>query len=66
MARQIRFPTLRDLFDTARGNPDLEPERTLHYQLGVERALGSGASRLEVALFQIDADDFIRGRRGKD
>lgn len=63
IARQIRSPTLRDLFDAERGNPDLVTERTLHYELGLETAVGA-RSRFELVLFRSDAEDFIQGVPG--
>ncbi len=63
VARQIRFPTLRDLFDVDRGNPDLKTERTLHVELAAEASLGN-RTRLELALFRSNAEDFIQGVPG--
>lgn len=59
VARRIRFPTLRDLYGADRGNPELEAERTRDYEIAVERQIGAGAERLELAFFRIEADDFI-------
>ena len=64
VARQVRFPTLRDLFGADRGNPDLESERTLNYEIGVERDSDSGRLFLGLGLFRIDADDFIQRTPG--
>ncbi len=64
VARQIRFPTLRDLYRTDRGNPELKAERTFNYEVAIEREAGSGTSNLKLALFRIDADDFIQGTPG--
>ena len=57
VARKIRFPTLRELFDPDQGNPDLAPERTLTYEIGhrVARAWGYGA----LNLFRSDVNDLI-------
>ncbi|MEO1085946.1 MAG: TonB-dependent receptor, partial [Acidobacteriota bacterium] len=63
VSRQIRFPTLRDLFDTERGNPDLRTERVLHYEIAGETSLGD-RTRLELALFRSDAEDFVQGVPG--
>lgn len=37
VARKIRFPSLRRLYEEGKGNPDLEAERTYHYQAGFEQ-----------------------------
>ncbi|MEM8997856.1 MAG: TonB-dependent receptor, partial [Acidobacteriota bacterium] len=63
VARQVRFPTLRDLFDADRGNPDLRTERVLHYEIAGETSLGE-RTRLELALFRSDAEDFVQGVPG--
>lgn len=38
-ARKIRFASIRNLFDSASGNPDLDPEVARHFELGLEQAL---------------------------
>lgn len=40
------------------GNPDLQPEDSTSYELGVEQAFASGAS-LSATLFQLDVDNLI-------
>lgn len=57
-ARKIRFPSIKQLYDGSAGNPDLETEATLHYELGVEQALPAGTT-LGITGFIIDAEDFI-------
>jgi outer membrane receptor protein involved in Fe transport len=57
-ARRFRFPTIRQLFDEAAGNPTLKPERATTYEIGVAREL-PGRSRVTVALFQTDVRDYI-------
>ena len=64
VARQIRFPTLRDLYGAGRGNPELDAERTRNVEIAIERRTQSGNSSLELALFRIDAEDFIQGLPG--
>ncbi|WP_103764046.1 TonB-dependent receptor plug domain-containing protein [Roseovarius confluentis] len=64
-AREIRFPTLRDLFAADRGNPNLDPERTLHYEVGIDRSFAFWNATLSASLFQTDAKDYIeRGPSG--
>jgi vitamin B12 transporter len=58
-ARQLRFPSLRDLYRTDGGNPDLKTEQTMHYELGIEQQLSFFDSRIGAAIFQIDAENFI-------
>ncbi|WP_405225882.1 TonB-dependent receptor plug domain-containing protein [Lentisalinibacter sediminis] len=64
-ARQIRFPTLRDLYEIDRGNPALEPENTDNFELALERDLRNGRSGAELVLYRVEAKDFIaRGPSG--
>jgi outer membrane cobalamin receptor len=64
-ARQIRFPTLRDLYETGRGNPELEPEKTNNFELALQHDLLDGRSTVEFLLYRVDAKDFIeRGLSG--
>ncbi len=63
--RQIRFPTLRDLYAIDRGNPGLEPETTDNVEIGLEREFLAGRSALEFVLYRVDAEGFIaRGDSG--
>ncbi len=59
VARKIRFPTLRDLYDITSGNPDLQPEVTQNYEVAVEQQLLPIKAFLSVDLFRIDAANFI-------
>jgi len=64
-ARQIRFPTLRDLYEIDRGNPALLPEKTDNIELGLEYDFPDGRSSIEFVLYRVDATDFIeRGPSG--
>ena len=64
-ARQIRFPTLRDLYEVDRGNPSLVPEKTDNFELGIERDILDGRSTVEFVLYRVDAINFIeRGPSG--
>lgn len=65
VGRKIRFPTLRELFDPIQGNPDLQPEATLTYEIGhqISRAWGYAA----LNLFRSDVSDLIEsGGTGGD
>jgi outer membrane cobalamin receptor len=56
--RNIRFPSLSQLYLRDSDNPDLRTERVYHYQLGVEQEL-PWKSSLQVDGFRSDAHDFI-------
>jgi outer membrane receptor protein involved in Fe transport len=65
VGRKIRFPTLRELFDPLQGNPDLDPEATVTYEIGhqISRAWGYAA----LNLFRSDVSDLIEsGGTGGD
>lgn len=57
-AHKIRFPTIRQLYDPDRGNPDLTSESSDNFEAGVEQLIGS---KHVVALtgFYIDVKDYI-------
>ena len=57
-ARKLRYPSIKDLYDVSSGNPDLEAERTVHYEIGVVRELFT-RSEASLILYRIDAEDFI-------
>ncbi len=53
----FRAPTVGELYYPFSGNPDLRPERSTSYELGVERYLPGG--RIEASLFWNDFRDLI-------
>ncbi|HEX5632868.1 MAG TPA: TonB-dependent receptor [Gemmatimonadales bacterium] len=55
---RFRFPSVRQLFDPAGGNPDLEPERSERVELGVDVQV-SRAVALSLVGFVDDARNFI-------
>ncbi|MBL1143105.1 MAG: TonB-dependent receptor [Proteobacteria bacterium] len=57
--KKIRFPTLRDLFEPGRANPNLVKETTFHYEAGIEQTLSFIPVSFGVTVFRIDAEDFI-------
>lgn len=74
VARKTRFPTLKDRYSYRMGqalpNPDLRPERALHYELGYEGPLAAGL-RLRAAAFLgelqeaiVQVDDVARTATG--
>ena len=55
--RAFRAPTVGELYYPFSGNPDLKPERSNSYELGVERYLPGG--RIEASLFWNEFRDLI-------
>lgn len=58
-AKKIRFPTLRDLFEPGRANPNLVKETTFHYEAGIEQTFNIIPATFGFTVFRIDAEDFI-------
>lgn len=58
VARKIRFPSLTQLYSLDGGNPDLSPESSYNFEVGIERQLPR-ATRLSLTGFQMDVHDFI-------
>ena len=58
-------PTFTDLFGFFPGqfvgNPNLKPERTTSYDIGMDKVLRDGALILQLSLFQQDLEDEING-----
>jgi vitamin B12 transporter len=54
----FRAPTVGELFYPFSGNPALEPERSVSWEVGAERYLGQ-SGRLEVSLFWNDLENLI-------
>ena len=63
VARKIRFPTLRNLYDADGGNENLETEVTQNYEVGLDQRLPFINGLFSVTVFRIDAENFIRKRR---
>jgi outer membrane cobalamin receptor len=63
-ARKIRFPSVRQLYDADNGNPDLDAENTINYEVGLEQALPFQTG-FSITAYRIDAKDFIE-RIGDD
>jgi outer membrane cobalamin receptor len=57
--RKVRFPTLQELFDAAKGNPNLVPEQSEDYEANVTWKLAS-ASTLQLTGFHNRVNDFIQ------
>jgi outer membrane receptor protein involved in Fe transport len=58
VARKTRFPTLQQLYSSRSGNPDLRPEKTVNYTLGIAQSFSKNV-RGELALFYHDISDYI-------
>lgn len=59
----FKEPTFRENFsDTpfARGNPELDPERSTSWEVGVERSIAGGRARLRATYFDQDFRDLIQ------
>ncbi len=56
--RAFRAPTIGELYYPFFGNPDLKPERSSSYEIGVERYVAGG--RVEVSLFWNDLTNLIQ------
>ena len=56
--RKIRFPSIKQLYDADNGNPDLDAETTINYEVGIEQALPFHTG-FSVTAYRIDAKDFI-------
>lgn len=56
--RNVRFPTLEQLYATEDGNANLKTERSNQYEVGVEQKL-PGNSLVSLTGFRTDAKDFI-------
>jgi outer membrane cobalamin receptor len=65
VARKIRFPSLRQLYEQGTGNPDLDAERAWDYEVGVTQQL-PWATVLDVTGFWMDVEDFIERPPGVD
>lgn len=57
VSRKIRFPTLRELFDPIQGNPRLQPEKALAYEIG--HRFETGRLYVDASVFRSDVGDMI-------
>lgn len=58
VARKIRFPSIRQLYDEVSGNRDLTPEKSLNYEAGIDQKL-PGQTKLSLTGFYLDVQDYI-------
>ena len=64
VSRKTCFPTMRELFSGTSGNPDLEPMKTMIYELGMEFD-ASADFTLSASVFKNDVKNLI-ARKNKD
>ncbi|QGY41729.1 TonB-dependent receptor [Pseudodesulfovibrio cashew] len=57
-ARKVRFPSVKNLYDSSAGDAELAHETTWHYEAGLTQAL-PWASTAELTVFRLDADNYI-------
>jgi outer membrane cobalamin receptor len=57
-ARRVRFPSIRQLYEEEAGNPELGPETSRNWELGLDQGFGE-AAQVSVTGFVIDAEDYI-------
>jgi vitamin B12 transporter len=55
----FRAPSVQELFDPAFGNPDLDPEETLSWEVGVDQRLLAGRAQLSATYFRSRTEDEI-------
>jgi outer membrane cobalamin receptor len=58
LARKIRFPSIKQLYDVDGGNPDLKAERSYNYELGLEKRLPRDTS-IVLTVFRMDVAGYI-------
>jgi len=58
VARKIRFPSIRQLYEEGTGNPLLKPEIAYNYELGLEQRLAQHTI-FSLTGFYIDVEDYI-------
>lgn len=58
VAHKSRFPTLNELYSSRSGNPDLKPEKSWNYTVGVSRPISTFA-RAGFSLFYYDVKNLI-------
>ncbi|MEO9482190.1 MAG: TonB-dependent receptor [Ekhidna sp.] len=58
VSRDYRAPTFNDLFWRPGGNPNLQPERSMNYELGLE--VGSASQKLEITGFTSEISNWIQ------
>ncbi len=60
VGRSFKAPAFFENFGTGFGNPDLDPERSLSWEVGLEQTLADGRLTLRGAYFDQSFDDLIQ------
>lgn len=58
----FRAPSVAELYETPTGNPDLKPETSVSFDLGIEQSFANDRLVADVTYFQIDVGDQIISR----
>ena len=58
----FRAPSLAELYETGTGNPDLEPETSASFDIGIEQTFADGRATAGITYFLLDVDDLIVSR----
>ena len=58
-SHKLRFPTLRDLFEPGRANPNLKAETTNQYEVGILQTFTQIPASIGFTAFRTNAEDFI-------
>jgi vitamin B12 transporter len=64
-ARKIRFPDIKQLYDSTSGNTDLVPEESKNYEAGITQRL-FGELTLDLAVFKNDVEQYIEKNDATD
>ena len=57
-ARKIRFPSIRQLYEESTGDPNLKPEKSNNYELGIDQRVFEHTT-LSLTGFYIEVQDYI-------
>ena len=55
----FKAPSIQELYTPVLGNPDLNPEKTQSYEVGIEQRLSDYPAWMELVFFHIDFKDLI-------
>lgn len=55
----FRAPSLYELYSPTYGNPDLDPEKSVSADVGVEQSFAGGRGQVSATLFLLDIDNLI-------
>lgn len=58
VAKKVRFPSIRQLYDEVAGSRNLKPEKSYNYEAGIDQKL-PGKTKLSLTGFYLDVRDYI-------